>query len=95
MLVARHPPTLNTEKTKTMALNWVNKITVIPDNIRGSTASAVKVVAVAGWDNDWAAYEGPSDWTDEQVAASGSKIDGEVARRLFVSYNESGRRYRS
>ena len=63
---------------------------IVPD-----TAVACKVVAVTGWSGDWAAYRGPSDWTDEQVAKQGDKITAEAAEGLFPTFRNIGLRYRS
>ena len=73
---------------------WKNKVTVCPDQIEVNDAFATKVVAAAGYNNDWAAYQGPCDWSDEQVAESGDKILREAAERLFYCMTMSGRRYR-
>ena len=66
-----------------------------PKDIGNNDTVVVKVAAVAGsvsW--DWAAYYGPSDWTDEQVIRNGSKIGEEAAVALFRSFAVL-RRYRS
>ena len=55
----------------------------------------MKVVALAGYVNDWAAYRGPSSWSDEDVAAGGDKISKEAAEALFYAFANSGREYRS
>jgi len=45
---------------------------------------AVKIVAVIGaGGNDWAAYLGLSDWSDEYVAESGDKLPAAAAEALF------------
>ncbi len=65
---------------------WVNKIAVRPNELEPNTAAAIKVVAKVGWGNDWAAYLGPSDWSDEKVADEGDKILEKAARILFPSF---------
>lgn len=62
---------------------------------------ACKVVAVVGsWrlpggrPGDWAAYQGPSHWTDERVATSGDKIDRKAAEGLFPAMKHAVGRYR-
>jgi hypothetical protein len=55
---------------------------------------AVKIVAVAGHANDWAAYRGYSDWPDELVASNGDKIEQEQAEAVFWAMANSGRSYR-
>ena len=54
----------------------------------------IKVVAIAGTGNDWAAYYGPTDWTDEETAHSGDKLSREQAEPLFYALCNSGRTYR-
>ena len=44
---------------------------------------AVRVVAVVGYDEDWAAYAGLSEWSDYRIANTGDKISYEAARGLF------------
>jgi len=56
--------------------------------------TAMKVVAVVGHANDWAAYKGPSDWSDDDVARNGDKIGEEEAKRLFYSLGHSDLVYR-
>ena len=77
-----------------MKKNFKNKWTTAPVDVEDGDAFAVKVVAVAGYDNDWAAYEGPSDWTDQEIAGSGDKLSRKAAERLFYVLAESGRHYR-
>ena len=67
-----------------MKRRYRNLVTVSP---------SIKVVAVAGHDNDWSAYMGPSDWTDEEVAQSGDKLPKEQAEPLFYVLRTL-RRYR-
>lgn len=45
-----------------------------------------KIVAVAGYANDWAAYKAPADWTDDRVASDGDKISATMARDLFPCF---------
>lgn len=45
-------------------------------------ALAVKIVACVGVAG-WAAYFGPSDWPDQQVAEDGDKLPERAARSLF------------
>ena len=61
----------------------------IPD-----TAVPCKVVAVTGYGGDWAAYRGPSDWTDDMVARQGDKISRLAAEGLFPTYRYLDLRYR-
>ena len=66
-----------------MQLRFRDKNLVVPASVRPGDAFAVKVVAVAGYANDYAAYVGPSDWPDEQVAEEGSKLTKTQADGLF------------
>jgi len=54
----------------------------------------IKVCAVKGFDNDWAAYKGFSYWTDEEVLASGDKLSEEAAVALFPGFAQAGLMYR-
>jgi hypothetical protein len=53
-----------------------------------------KIVAVIneGW-NGWAAYRGPTTWSDEKVAANGDAISKEAAEALFSTLAATGRIY--
>lgn len=66
-----------------MALTFRNKRTTIPTDVRPGDAFAVKVVAVAGYANDWSAYVGPTDWADTRVAEQGDKLTHEQVGKLF------------
>ena len=54
-----------------------------------------KVVAVIGQDNDWAAYRGALNWTDEQVVEEGDKLNPTQAYALFPEIDRLGLYYRS
>jgi len=43
---------------------------------------AVKCVTVIGWNGDFAVYSGPSDWSDERVAAEGDKMLEDAGRAV-------------
>jgi hypothetical protein len=73
-----------------------------PDELEIGQKVAVKVVASVGsWRNhdgipgDWAAYCGPSDWSDEEVARAGDKIDRQAAEALFPTLRDGCGHYRS
>ena len=63
-------------------------------DIQADDCVAYKVVAIASYANDWAAYKGPSDWTDEEIALNGDKIPQKAAELLFYAFANSGRDYR-
>ena len=73
---------------------WKDKMEAVPYEIVTNDTVAIKVVAVAGHDNDWAAYWGASWWDDERIAAEGAKLSREGAEPLFYCMTMSGRRYR-
>ena len=77
-----------------MKYKFRNLIMTSPSDVEQGDAFAIKVVAVAGYANDWAAYIGPSDWSDERVAEMGDKLFPEQAGPLFYVLRESGRSYR-
>ena len=60
-----------------------------PQRIAKGTRVPVKVVAVVGYSNDWAAYIGPSDWTDEQISKDGDKVSEDAAVNLFPAMSQA------
>jgi hypothetical protein len=64
---------------------YKNAYTTSPQDVEPSDKFAWKVVAVVSFNNavDWAAYRGPTDWSDDEVAMSGSKLKEGTARGLF------------
>jgi len=75
-------------------LNFKNLVTTSPSDVESRDAFAVKVVAVAGFTDDWAAYRGPSDWSDQLVAEQGDKLARRAAEALFYVMAASNRHYR-
>ena len=71
-----------------------NKHTTKPIEVQDGDMFAVKVVAVVGPNDDWAAYEGPTDWSDERVATEGDKLLLAQAEMLFYVLMATGRGYR-
>lgn len=65
-----------------------------PDELQPGDHIGVKVVAVIGFNKDWAAYMGPSFWTDDVVSRRGDKISEEAAERMFDAPVEAGLSYR-
>jgi hypothetical protein len=62
----------------------LNGVAIEPDEIEGEDRFGYKVVALVGYHKvDWAAYRGPTTWSDEQVAATGDKITRDAAFALF------------
>ncbi len=77
-----------------MPVTFKNKWTTKPIDVEYDDCFAIKVVAVAGYANDWAAYEGPTDWSDEKVARNGDKLTAAEAEPLFHVMTASRRHYR-
>ena len=71
-----------------------NPYTIRPVDIADGTWGGYKVVAVAGYDNDWAAYQGLLDWSDDRVRQEGDKLGREAAEALFPALKRTGRVYR-
>lgn len=65
-----------------------------PNDIVDGDMFAAKVVAVAGYADDWAMYIGPSDWADEEVAQSGDKLAEEEAQIFTFKHVMRLRSYR-
>lgn len=66
-----------------------------PDLLGLGDAVVIKVCAVRGHGDDWAAYLGLSKWPDEEVIASGDKLSEEAANALFPSFAHAGLVYRA
>ena len=54
----------------------------------------LKVVAVIGGNDDWAAYQGPLEWPDDRVAEEGDKVSEAAAEGLFPMPKRAGLFYR-
>lgn len=46
-------------------------------------AEGIRILAVLGHAEDWAAYYGPLDWISERVQREGDKLGEMAAERLF------------
>jgi len=75
-------------------LRFRNKASTSPSDVFNGDAFAIKVVAVAYHPHEWAAYQGPSDWSDQLVAESGDKLDERDASALFFVMRHTKRSYR-
>ncbi len=73
--------------------NFRNKIWVAPSDVQPGDAFAIKVIGVTHGPNQWAAYQGPSDWSDQLVAESGDRLPENIAEVLFYVLADSGRTY--
>ena len=76
-----------------MRLRLRNHLTTSPADVKPGDAFGFKVVGVAGQANDWAAYIGPANWTNRDVAQYGDKLSPEQAEPLFYVLRKSGRVY--
>lgn len=65
-----------------------------PSDVQPGDAFPIKVVAVVGHADDWAAYYGPTNWSDELIATSGDKLSAAQAKPLFYALRNSDRYYR-
>ena len=74
-----------------MTLNPVN---VRPIDLKPDDCFGYKVIAVIGYNNDWSAYVGLTDWADEEVRDGGDKISREAAEALFYAPTRAGLIYR-
>jgi len=61
----------------------LNPVQVIPATLKPGDVLGFKVIALIGYAGDWAAYEGLTSWTDDEVAALGDKISQKAAEALF------------
>lgn len=68
---------------------------VKPRNLMPGVAVSMKIVAVVGGSGfDWAAYQGPTSWSDEEVAKHGDKLLKSYAEPLFREMTIAGLVYR-
>lgn len=72
----------------------LNPVTISPSALKPGNLLGYKIIAVIGYAGDWAAYVGPTDWDDEQVADEGSKISRRAAEALFYAPVAAGLIYR-
>ena len=80
-----------------MAYNFIDAAearNMSPSDVKDGDAFPIKIVAIAGYGNDWSAYHGLSEWTDEYIAMYGEKLTQEQAEPLFFALRNSGRHYR-
>lgn len=65
-------------------INLLSARNIMPHEVRPGDNFGLKIIARV-WEswNGWCAYQGPTTWTDEQVAFFGDEVDYEVAKLLF------------
>jgi hypothetical protein len=68
---------------------------VIPANLNTGDRLGFKIIAVIGGMGDWAAYAGPTNWSDDKVSKVGDKISKEAAEELFYAPRAADLKYRS
>ena len=62
----------------------LNAYAIQGNEIKSNDLYGMKVIAKVGYTGkDWAAYAGPTEWSDQHVAKSGNKIAKEAAVALF------------
>ena len=71
----------------------------IKENAEDGGMIAFKVVVVNGFDSDYAAYYGPTEWSDEEIAAGGYKLPRNLSELLaleipFLQHQRFSRTYR-
>ena len=71
-----------------------NKFTTSPSDLHPGDCFILKIVAVVGYRNDWAAYVAPTDYSDLEVVTNGDKISYEQASALFPLMDWGGLTYR-
>ncbi|MFA5416924.1 MAG: hypothetical protein WC341_00560 [Bacteroidales bacterium] len=72
----------------------INPVSAIPVQLKPGDKLGFKVIAVIGCNNDWAAYRGLTDWSDEDTAKRGDKISKDTAEDLFYAPVAAGLKYR-
>ena len=76
-------------------MTTLNPVSVMPDELKDGDLLGFKVIAVIGYAaRDWAAYQGLTHWSDEEVARHGDKISQEAAEALFYAPKAAGLKYR-
>ncbi len=70
-----------------------SEVTVSPSDVQSGDAFAIKIVGVTHGPDQWAAYQGPSEWEDQLVAESGDRLPENIAQMLFYVLAQSGRTY--
>jgi len=72
----------------------LNPVSVIPASLKFNDRLGFKIIAVIGGTGDWAAYRGPTNLSDDEIAKSGEKISKEAAEELFYAPRAAGLHYR-
>lgn len=75
-------------------MNTQNPVNVRPTDLKPEDVLGLKVVAVIGEANDWAAYYGKTSESDEDVASNGDKLSQDAAELLFLAPVRAGLSYR-
>jgi hypothetical protein len=75
-------------------MKFKNARTALRADLQPGAQFGYVVTAEVGYENDWAAYRGPVDWTPEKVAYEGDKLNKAAAEALFPVMKAAGLRYR-
>lgn len=73
----------------------LNPVTVRPSKLRSGVRLGFKVIAVIGYADDWTAYQGLTEWSDEAVVSYGDKLPQQAAEALFYAPVAAGLHYRT
>jgi len=76
-------------------MTTLNPVTVRPIDLKPGDELGYKIIAVIGHNDDWAAYRGLTDWSDDMVARQGDKLSKVAAEALFYAPVAAGLNYRS
>lgn len=76
-------------------MTTLNPVSAIPSDLKPDDRLGFKIIAVIGHAGDWAAYQGLTHWSDDQVADSGDKLLRAAAEALFCAPVAAGLRYRN
>ncbi len=72
----------------------LNPYVITPQELQPGDRLGYKIIAVVGNANDWAAYFGTTDQSDDHVQQNGDKLSKLAAIALFPALAHSGRKYR-
>ena len=72
---------------------------MIPKATNNNDSTAFKIAVANGYDNDYAMYIGPSEWSDEMVLEAGQKLPSNLGQLLalelpFLEEQRFNRTYR-
>jgi hypothetical protein len=74
--------------------NTLNPYIIKPQELTPGDRLGYKVIAIIGFNNDWAAYFGRTDQSDDQIEQGGDKLNKLAAIALFPAIVKLGLIYR-